>query len=340
VPDLDSGHIFLTTLAPIRDSAAGDHTDTSYTQAARIALARMPTALQSPATQKTGINSPFARNQRTHLARMFVVNDVVYNGRSGKNALWAALTRDDPSKPKSVDRLNTSYVAFCADIDAVEKDGAELPKDLTPTMKRRVRDAYARTLWETMEAELRSVYENCVGFEAVKTADDFAAYLNRCHVETTMPFHDYYIATPAFHLLPVKPLLAAVGAPLIFTLFSLVWRIFFATDLPIIGMNPFLAIILGAVVTVAAGIAAVTFANKNGEKPLPPGKYDDLPSVLKALYLQQRFADFAVDTQGASPADLHRDFGAFLEEHKPGNKFEPSQPPGVISAEHAKESAK
>ena len=81
MPDFDSGHIFLTTLAPIRDSASDKQMHTSYTQAARIALAKLPTALQSPATQKTDVNSPFARNRRTHLARMFVLNDVVFNGR-------------------------------------------------------------------------------------------------------------------------------------------------------------------------------------------------------------------------------------------------------------------
>lgn len=332
MPDFDSGHIFLTTLAPIRDSAAGEHTHTSYTQAARIALAKMPTALQSPATQKTGINSPFARNRRTHLARMFVLNDTVYNGRSGKNAIWAALTRDDPATPKPVDRLNTSYVVFCADIDAVEEDGAVLPKELTPTASRRLRDAYARKLWDTMETELRSVYVNCVGFEMVKTADDFATYLNRCHIETTMPFHDYYISKPEFHLLAVKPLLALVGVPLVFTLFALLWRLFAGTDLPVIGLNALLATVLGAIVTGVAAFAAVAYANKNGEKPLPPAKYDDLPSVLKALYLQQKFADFVIDAQGASPDELYRDFGAFLKKHKPSDKFEPSQPPGVISA--------
>lgn len=332
MPDFDSGHIFLTTMAPIRDSAADEHTHTSYTQAARIALAKIPTALQSPATQKTAINSPFARNKRTHLARMFVLNDVIYNGRTGKNALWAALSRDDPATPKPVDRLNTSYVVFCADIDAVEEDGSELPKELTPTMKRRVRDAYARTLWNTMKTELRSVYSNCVGFETVETADDFATYLNRCHVETTMPFHDYYISSPKFHLLPVTPLLVAVGVPLVFTLISLLWRIFVGTELPVIGMDALWATVLGAIVTGLAGFAAVAYANKNGEKPLPPAKYDDLPSVLKALYLQQQFADFVVGAQGTSPADLHRDFGAFLERHKPSDKFQPSQPPGVISA--------
>ena len=77
MPDLDSGHIFLTTLAPIKVGKA-DGTNTSFEQQVRTALAELPTALQSPATQKIGLNSPFSRNKRTHLARMFVLSNVIY----------------------------------------------------------------------------------------------------------------------------------------------------------------------------------------------------------------------------------------------------------------------
>lgn len=335
MPDFDSGHIFLTTLAPIRDSAADQTMHTSYTQAARIALARLPTALQSPATQKNSVNSPFSRNRRTHLARMFVLNDVVYNGRVGKNAIWASVTGDAPAIPKPVDRLNTSYVVFCADIDAVTEDGASLPKTLSPTGQRKVRDAYAKTLWTTMEAELRSVYENCIGFEDVKTAEDFAAYLNRCHVETTMPFHDYYTEPPAFHLLPWKLLLALVGVPLAVTVLAFILRVFGVTEMPIFGVNTLLALLLGAVMTAMVAYLAVRFTNQNGEKPLPPGQYDDLPSILKALYLQQKFSDFVVDAQGAPAEDLHAAFGAFLKAHKPGDVSAPTQSPGVIDSANA-----
>jgi len=333
MPDFDSGHIFLTTLAPIRDSEKAEGMHTSYTQAARVALAQLPTAMQSPATEKSGLNSPFARNKRTHLARMFILNDVIYNGRVGKNAIWAALTKDDPAKPKPVDRLNTSYVVFCADIDAVTEDGAPLPKELSAHDQRKIRNSYARTLWETMEKELRSVYENCLGFENVKTADDFAVYLDRCHVETTMPFHDYYVEPPEFHNLPLRGLLVAVGIPLAFTLLALILRIFGMSQ--ILGVNSLVVFLISCIVTAIAAFAAVKYANDNGDKPLPPGKYDDLPSVLKALYLQQKFSDFAIDAQGTSPADLHKKFGIFLEAHKPSDKSAPTQSPGVISSSNS-----
>ncbi len=332
MPDLDSGHYFLTTLAPIKDSAAAENMHGSYTQAVRVALAKLPSALQSPATEKIGINSPFARNTRTHLARMFVLNDVVYNGRVGRNALAAALFRDDPAEVKPVDRLNTSYLVFCADIDAVLEDGAPLPKDLSPSQQRRVREAYAIRLWETMEDELREIYINCEGFDGVESAQDFANYLNRCHVETTMPFHDYYLELPKFHDLPLKWLIAAVAVPLLFALVALVLRVFGVMEMPGFGIDTLLGFVLGLVVTGLAGYAAVSYALKNGEKPLPPAKYDDLPSVLKALYLQQKFSDFAVEAQGASPKDLHKQFGAFVEHHRPSDRSNPTQPPGVIAA--------
>ena len=73
------------------------------------------------------------------------------------------------------------------------------------------------------------------------------------------------------------------------------------------------------------------YALSNGAKPLAPGEYDDLPSVLKALYLQQTFSNFVIGAQGKSAKQLHADFGAFVEQHKPTNKMVPSQRPGVIS---------
>ncbi|GAA6180818.1 hypothetical protein NBRC116594_22560 [Shimia sp. NS0008-38b] len=332
MPDLDSGHIFLTTFAPILDSGAQAAQPVSFTQAARIALAKMPTAMQSPATQKSGTTSPFAASKRTHLARMFVLNDTIYNGRESKNALLSILSRDDPAVSKPVDRLNTSYLVFCAEIDAVTEDGAALPDQLNAQEQRDVRRSYACSLWETMEADLRAVYVNCVGFDTVRTADDFADYLDRCHVPTTMPFHDYYLEPPAFNKLPWIWLLTLVVVPLLFTLIAFALRIFGVGSMPLIGMNTLTAFLLGLALTVGAGALAARFILSNGDKPLPPAEFDDLPSVLKSLYLQQHFADFVVEAQGSSPQDLHQQFGEFLKTHKPRDRNEPTQVPGVIDA--------
>lgn len=329
MPDLDSGHIFLTTLAPIKTENTGGRT--SYEQRARISLAETPTACQSPATAKIGINSPFSRNKRNHLARMFVLSDVVYNGRTGMNPVLGTIMGINPTDPQKVDKLNAPYLVFTADIDAITEDGQPLPTNLSADQQKEVRAAYARTLWDTMGLEIQDIYSNCVGFEHVDTADQFADYLEKCHVETTMPFHDYYLELPKFHLLPIKPLLAAVLVPAAVAIIALLLRILGWLEMPLIGWSTFWTFLIFTALTVGIAIWAIRYAIRNGEKPLPPGKYDDLPSVLKALYVQQNFADFVVENQGASAEALHKDFGAFLKTHKPSDKQEPTQPPGVIS---------
>lgn len=336
MPDLDSGHIFLTTMAPIKQGAAPTGS-ASYTQKIREALAKLPTALQSPATINIGINSPFARNTRTHLARMFVLNDAVFNGRNGRNPLSAALRGEDTTIPQKVDHLNTGYLVFCADIDAIEQAGAPLPKTLGPVEQRRVRDSYARELWSTMEPELREVYENCYGFDAVNTAEDFAVYLDKCHVETTMPFHDYYLELPDFNLLPLKTLVGVIAVPAVVAIVALIAWLFGKVDFSFIGWGTLATAIIGGLITAIAAVISIKYALQNGEKPLAPAKYDDLPSVLKGLYTQQKFSDFVVDHQGVSAQELHKDFARFLQDHKPGDTTAPTQSPGVISLAMQKE---
>lgn len=341
MPDLDTGHIFLTTLAPIKDGtcldAEGKSTHTSYRQMIRNALVELPVARQSPATEDQTFDSPFSRNLRTHLARMFVLDDVVYNGREGHDAIVSslkALTGDkagaNPALPQHTDYLNCSYLVFCAEVDAVTRDGAPLPTTLSAAEQTEVRRSYAEELWRTMGAELRVIYRNCVGFDAVTDAKGFADYLERCHVETTMPFHDYYIGdvTGAFHRLPLKALAATVLIPALVALIALV--------LAVIGWhpgwmgNPFWWIVIAGGLACLAFVGSVKYAIANGEKPLPPGPYDDLPSVLKALYVQQRFSDLAIDLQGATPDQIHAAFGAWTRQHKPADRSGPTQVPGVI----------
>lgn len=329
--DLDSGHIFLTTFAPIKDSSQSHANHTSFEQNVRIALAKLPTAMQSPATQNTGINSPFARNKRNHLARMFVLNDTVFNGREGQNALIATIKGVNTVVPQPTEQLNCAYLVFCADIDAITRDGEPLPTTLTEAQQKDVRAAYARELWDTMELEIQDIYSNCFGFEDVDTADDFADYLEECHVETTMPFHDYYLELPKFHLLPAKPLLIAVAIPALVAVAALLLRILGWFEVPFVGWNTFWTFIIAAILTVIVALWAIKFTIKNGEKPLPPATYDDLPSVLKSLYTQQKFSIFAIENQGASAQDLHDSFGAFLSANKPSDRTGPTQIPGVIS---------
>ena len=329
MPDLDTGHLFLTTLAPIKAGKASDGSNTSCEQKVRATLAMLPAALQSPATQNTGLNSPFSRNKRTHLARMFVLSDVIYNGRNAQNPVVATVMGINPVEPQEIDKLNAAYLVFCADVDAVTEDGAPLPSELTADEQTQVRKSYARELWNTMGPELDEIYSNCVGFDGVRTADDFANYLDRCHVETTMPFHDYYLKLPKFNELSIPKLLAGILVPAGIGVLALLLWLFGVAG--IFGISTLLLFFLGLVIAAVAAVLSVRYALSNGAKPLPPAEYDDLPSVLKALYVQQTFAEFAIDHQGADDARIYEDFGAFLTTHRPEDKISPTQNPGVIS---------
>jgi len=325
--DLDTGHLFLTFLVPIK--RGGPKNDVSYRQKVRIELARLPPAHQTPATQKTKYAAPFARNRRNHFARMFVLDDVVYNGRNGQDVLVSSVKGVNTIIPEHVDNLSSAYLVFTADIDAVVSEGDPLPASLGPDEQRKVRLAYARTLWETMGEEIEAIFANCHGFDGVDSGAAFGAYLERCHVETTMPFHDYYLTLPKFNDLPLKPLIAAVAVPAAVAIIALVLRILGVGT--VLGMNTLLLTLIALVLTIAVFVLSVRYALANGAKPLPPAKHDDLPTVLKALYLQQAFAGFVADHQGKDGAALHAAFGDFISRHDPGNTDGPTQQPGVIS---------
>ena len=311
-------------MAPIKYGTTLDDRDVcvSYEQKLRTLLAILPAALQSPATEKIGKNSPFSLNGRTHLCRFIVLDDIVYNGRESGGRI-AKLFGEDPIVPRKVDQLNCAYLMFAADFDAVMKDGDPLPVTLPEAEQDSVRDAYARRLWETMEPDLSKIYENCWGFEKVHDADGFADYIRRCQVETTMPFNDYWLRAPELNRLNLKGIAALVGIPALVTVFGLLGWIF--------GWAPGWVFLGGLLATLLAISGAYAYAMWNGNRPMPPGEYADLPSVLKSIYLQQTFAEFVIGAQGKGEADLHDSFGKFIQEHEPGNKMSPSQEPGVVS---------
>jgi len=347
MPDFDTGHIFLTTLAPIkRPQHASD--STLYLREIRAKLAAMQPARQSPATymvpapasaNETWRNSPFSRNDRTHLARFFVLEDVVYNGRPGGSALSASLSSANPSLPLGEDRLNCAYLVFCADIDAVISSGEALPNALSDDQQKEVRNEYAKLLWETMGEDLLELYSNCYGFDMDRnsSSDKFAEYLEKCHIETTMPFHDYF-ATPSdsqlFSSLPSLSLGRIIKAGVAFIMLALVLLallLFGVVNLTLWLSVP-IFLLLSFIVAGLTIVGATKYLLKRGEQPWPHGEFDDLPSVLKALYIQQKFLQFVVENQNVTKEQLYNNFDEFDDCHRPLNKFSPTQSPGVISS--------
>ena len=66
-----------------------------------------------------------------------------------------------------------------------------------------------------------------------------------------------------------------------------------------------------------------------GDRPFPTPPDADLISVLKGLHLQTTFGQFVIENQGVEPEDLHKAFGAYLDENKP-KKSEPRHPAGEV----------
>lgn len=327
MPNFDGGHYFLTALIPVRTDPVADPRGagnvTSHVHALREVLARMPTALQTWATEQTGINSPFARDGRTHFARFVVVDDVAFNGRMHRDAIGTAIrgaiggalgrriTGADPTQPFPVDHLPHPYLIFVCDFDAKSGEAAEL-------------EAYLRGLWSVMEPEWRAILTHCHGYGRVDGADGFARLIAACQVETTMPFNDYYEPVPKLESLSLLPIAAPAVIAILALLVGLIVRL--------AGGGPFwLWLFVAGLVGTPLGL---WFAYRRivaaAQAPLPTGARADLAGVTKALYLQQRFTEFAIDNQGRDPAALNAAFGAFLATHRPDDVNAPTQKRGTV----------
>lgn len=317
MPNFDGGHYFLTVFAPIRTGVVEQDgaSQQSHERLLRATLANIATAQQTDICAKSGKNSPFAKNKRTHLARFAVLDDVTYNGRLAKGGSSII--------PQHVDRLSCPYLLFAAEFDAATADKTEL-------------DSYLSELWLTMEPELRSIFQHCVGFQNVTDSGSFIYYIKQCQIETTMPFNDYWRGAPPLKDLQVGsiPLWIAVACIGALVGFLAPWIIDYFADS--IG---FWTLLSSVVLTIVLGLGPVSLkllslylaVMRVGNKPYPTAPDSDLKSILKSLYLQQNFTVFAIQNQGVNDVDLHKNFGAFLEKHKPGDLDNPTQQPGVIS---------
>lgn len=330
MPNFDGGHYFLTALAPVsnRILREGDCPPRACVQILRETLACLPTARQSSTSEAGTLNSPFARNQRTHFARFAVLEDVVYNGRDQTDALKTAITNTNLGVPQPVDHLNTPYLLFAADIDAGSGDEAELR-------------GYLVELWADMERELRAVFRHCIGFDSVNDGSDFADYIVRCQIETTMPFNDYWVGVPPLQDFNSTALLVPIAIPGAVAVLSGTFWLLGNLGLhlgdrlaALFGANEawswgWIAVVAAAL-TGAIGYGLYRFILYRGNQPLPTAPDSDLPSVLKALYLQQQLTRFAIEQQGAGAVSLHRAFGEFMARHRPNDLEHATQAPGVI----------
>ena len=331
MPNFDGGHYFLTALIPIKSAeyVEQDGRKNPPVHMMRNALAVLPKARQSPVTEQTGFNSPFARNTRTHFARLFVIDDVINNGRNPVNALKVAIgsrlgqasaVRLNPTTQQPYDQLSQPYLVFVADFDASSGDDGALK-------------SYLRELWQTMREELCSILKYCEGFDCKRaSAETFYEYVKSCQVETTMSFNDYEyrLDTPGLRSISIPLLVAWAAAAALAALAGLL-----GTLIAVIRAWPdFDTLTILWIVFAVLGLVLLYvlyhYVLRCGGRPFATVPNTDLPSILKALYLQRRFTQFAIDSQGLDEASLHAGFAKFLVDHKPDDVVACTQVPGVI----------
>jgi hypothetical protein len=136
----ENGKVYgLTILSPILD----DETATpSHDLQIREYLADLP----------TNQNSPFAIAEFTHLARLVVMDDVIYVGM-----------------PACEEHLKFKYLIFESNLDG----------ELEP---------YLRQLAETVPTQLDAIWSHCVGYPGASDPQKFVNYMKACQIETTFFF--------------------------------------------------------------------------------------------------------------------------------------------------------
>jgi hypothetical protein len=136
-----SGNAYgLTTICPLEGDG---HHDRSIAATVRERLKNLPLHERSP----------FARVPDLYLCRLFVLDELTYQGA-----------------PAKLDRLRSKYLVFVCDIHG----------PLEP---------FVDGLWENAKDALLSLFEFCVGFKTVRDRGTFASFLKKCQVTTTFYFN-------------------------------------------------------------------------------------------------------------------------------------------------------
>ncbi|MDV3459143.1 hypothetical protein RZN05_19255 [Sphingomonas sp. HF-S4] len=330
--DIDVSTYFFTAAVPVCNEGIVEHRSLVGTKGVlksspihivREILETLPTALQSHATEEIGLNSPFSRNLRTHFTRLVILDQPHFNGRDHSNALVNSIKGTNLLDPQPVDQISCPYILWMIDFDLPDPRGAGEPR------------RYFEELWGQMAPELRSIFQYCYGFDAVKDAAAFATYILRCQIETTMPFHDYWYVPPKLDPISTTGLALIPGAGVLMLLASLLacllrwsgwhWAAGFAgwsgwSWMPWAGLA---LLILGLVID-------YYWVLWKGRQPYPASPGADLRNVLKGLYLQQAFTRFAMEQQRRDPAERGAAFRTFLAATRPADLDGPTQPAGVI----------
>jgi hypothetical protein len=138
----ESGQVYgLTILSPIIED---ERLDIDHTTQLRWYLSTLP----------RDNTSPFAKVSSTYLARLVVLDDVVFVG-----------------KPACEEHLKSRYLIFETNFDG----------DL---------DTYLRSMASEVGEFVDAVWKHCVGYPGTGNFDAFVAYMKKCQLQTTFFFAD------------------------------------------------------------------------------------------------------------------------------------------------------
>ena len=130
----------LTVLIPIKH---GTENNRAYDKILRDQLQAWPLDKDSPMSQVPN----------TYLSRVFLLNDVFYEGA-----------------PAIEEHLNNKYLVFSSNFYG------EL-------------DAYLTGMWDAIGEMLKRFLRHCVAFDSVNSAPDFVSYIRRCQIKTSLFFN-------------------------------------------------------------------------------------------------------------------------------------------------------
>jgi hypothetical protein len=254
------GRRSLAALFPVRAGmfSTAATRSTTHLEALKEALADLPTAMRSPATDWLGLNSPFSREPRTHFAHFALIGEAVDPSKRGHDACLL---------------LTVEFEARSDDPDAAQD--------------------YLRGLWAVMEPELRKVLRHCEGFEDAEGREGFLRLVQTCLIETT-PVEDN---SPGSDLRRLNPSPRPLLGPLLVASAALVMGLLGVLAAAALGgdMSGWLLLALvGLVALPLAALLAWRSIPKDVLGAFPATPASEPESMRKALQLQQALARYMV----------------------------------------------
>ena len=148
MPNKSGNAYALTVLFPVRQDAPKDPPEGMEGQTCADVIRYELQQL------RLNDESPAARVPNTYLSRLWVLNDVPYQGKRAK-----------------LEHLKSNYLVFSSNFYGAL-------------------DEYLTGMWNNVEMEIRAILKYCVAFEQrVRNVETFIKYIKDCQVETTFFFN-------------------------------------------------------------------------------------------------------------------------------------------------------